>query len=159
MGGTTHCHGWRARAFAAAFLLSSCHPVKALSVGIDTPDGSYRPSATLLCERRDAAFTPDVGVLADAHMNNYYGAGIFLDSLAADKVVRVAARPTALDLWSDISLSGFVREMASRLKSASAKQGSGRAPMLLFLGDATNISCTGELDRFIETMETSAPGL
>jgi hypothetical protein len=117
---------------------------------------SIHPTTELGCLKPEENVIADVGLLADTQLNNYYGARLRTQSKLADRVARVAARPPALDLFSDAVLSAFLREMAGELRAAATT--TQRPPLFLFLGDATNTACTGELSRFFDIMSSKENG-
>jgi len=139
----------------ASLLLGGC--TTHLFVKVDFPEG-WKPSATIeKCNAPAAPFSPDVALLADPQLHNIYGGGLMTDSLLMEPITRVAVRPPALNLWSEIVLGSFASELLTRFNTGSQQEH--REPILLVLGDASNVACTGELKHFFDVLNASTHGV
>ncbi|MFW6067312.1 MAG: hypothetical protein ACOC97_03170 [Myxococcota bacterium] len=121
--------GWLV-AFGTALLLGAC------------------PRPTPISERHridideshaDMPLTVRLLVLADNQQHHLYGEPVWIQSGLPDRLVRTAVRSPQLDLFGPDVLAWGLR--ANR-----------RAPAV-HLGDACNLSCTGELDRFLQIID------
>ena len=116
------------RALLAVIVMSSCRPA-------DKPP--ERPTAHFTTKDSSVA----IAIIADSHFTNLTGYRK-LDSMSctADKHVPSAIRPPLLDLWAPNVLRFVLQDLGA---------GSNAHPdILVHLGDAATISCTGEFDRF-----------
>lgn len=131
---------------SAMLLGSGC--VKALSIKWRPPPP--RGSIALTCEQ--PVFDPESSVLitADSQFHNQFGSGLFTNSRLSYVATRVAIRPPALNLWNDVLLYSFVQELYKEVQPAS---GAPRPALMFFLGDAGDISCTDEYQRFEKVMQ------
>ncbi len=81
--------------------------------------------------------------LGDSQFHHLYGKRTFAQSPFADRIaVEVAIRPAALDDGSDLLLATFLAERGARYADWS----------LVYMGDAADLSCTQEMDRFLAVM-------
>lgn len=88
-------------------------------------------------------------MLADPQLHNFLGGRLkSMSRLAAVLLTRVARRPAVLNVLGQLVLEAFVDQLARRLADSPA-------PLMLVLGDAANISCTNEFDRFTQAMVSS----
>lgn len=89
--------------------------------------------------------TARVYVFADTQLHYLFGKRTFAQSPFADRFsFEVAVRPAALDDGSDLLLDLFVTEHQRFFPDHT----------LVFLGDASDLSCTQELDRFLSLLES-----
>lgn len=90
----------------------------------------------------------DAGIffIADPQLHNTYGIGVRQMLPAADIVSRVAIRPPELNLLAPYVLA----DLLSQAKSAA-----GQPPLVVALGDLSNIACSGEYDDFVGVMSTA----
>ena len=78
-------------------------------------------------------------LVADSHVHHLYGEPYWLRSELTEKLVPVAVRPVQLDLFGHDLLRWTLQHRASRIPT-------------IHLGDALDVSCARELDRFLQTM-------
>ena len=90
----------------------------------------------------------DVALLADPQLHNFLGGKLKSMSPVATRVTSVARRPAVLNVLGQLVLDAFIAELAR----------SG-APLMLVLGDVANVGCTGEFDRFAESMKSQGAGV
>jgi hypothetical protein len=85
-----------------------------------------------------------VFALGDTQFHHMYGKRGFAQSPFADRYsnIEVAIRPAALDDGNDLLLAAFLAERRARHADAS----------LVYMGDAADLSCVQELDRFAGVM-------
>lgn len=89
-----------------------------------------------------------VFAFADSQLHYLYGKRTFAQSPFAERMsFEVAVRPAALDDGSDLLLRAFIDERAAHYRDHS----------LVFLGDASDLSCQQELDAF--GVQLSAAGI
>jgi hypothetical protein len=102
------------------------------------PPGGPGPGATL------PVVAARVFALGDTQLHHMYGKRGFAQSPFADRFARleVAIRPAALDDGTDLLLEAFLAERRARAPAAS----------LVYMGDAADLSCTQEYDRFFAVM-------
>ncbi len=82
-------------------------------------------------------------IVSDTQLHYLFGKRTFAQSPFADRMsFEVAVRPAALDDGSDLILGAFLDDWKARWPQAS----------LVFLGDAADLSCTQEMDRFVGVM-------
>ncbi len=81
-------------------------------------------------------------LLGDNQTNNVAGGAHFLSTGIADSLVSVAIRPIQLDFYGQSLLTWSLQQQD-------------RGMPIVHMGDATNTSCTGELERFFETMKAA----
>lgn len=103
----------------------------------------------------------DLALIADPQLHNYFGGPIkSMSPFVSRLLTRVARRPAVLNLLGDVVLDTFVSElaklMAPRSDSGTGRDGPPPDSFVLLLGDAANVSCTNEFDRFIEVMDRRA---
>lgn len=86
-------------------------------------------------------------LVADNQFNFYFTDPIILRNRAADYITHVAIRPPQLDVFADDLFSWILSK-------------NGPEKYVIHLGDATNIACVSEWDRFSRVMEEAneAPG-
>lgn len=84
-------------------------------------------------------------LLSDPQLHNPAGAPTRSKLDAIDQVAKVAIRPPSLDLWADVVLESIVSEISAETRQT-------RAPVVA-LGDAANVSCIGEFERFLLAMK------
>lgn len=142
-----------------ALALGGCGPsVKTMATDARLWGLDYQPKATLVKEPLPDSFKPNVAIIADSQLNNLYGGAMVMSSEIADRYERVAIRPPALDLWSEVVLSGFVNSSintTSPSPKAETTPTPSDPPLVVFLGDAGNIACTTEFSRFANVMNDS----
>ena len=86
-----------------------------------------------------------VAIVADSHFTNLTGyRAIESMSCAADEQVASAIRPPLLDLWAPTVLRFAINDLGPG--------STGHPNVLIHLGDASTISCTGEFERFAGIM-------
>lgn len=90
----------------------------------------------------------DVALLADPQLHNFLGGKLKSMSPVATRVTSVARRPAVLNVLGQLVLDAFIAELARS-----------RAPLMLVLGDVANVGCTGEFDRFAESMKSQGAGI
>ncbi len=113
---------------------------------LETRTASGPPIETLESWPTDTRWS--VALLADPQLHNYLGGPIRSNGpKAARALTRVARRPAVLNLLAPLVLELFIRKLADRIEGSPA-------PLLLTLGDATDVACTGEFDRFIASLAT-----
>lgn len=83
--------------------------------------------------------------IADPQIHNMYGVGIKQMSYFADKLAKVAIRPPELNILAPYILQDLIKQGQN-----SSKQ---KSPLLVVLGDATNIACSGEFDTFLNIVK------
>lgn len=90
------------------------------------------------------AVSARVFALGDSQLRHLYGKRGFAQSPFADRYggIEVAIRPAALDDGGDLLLETFLREHAARYATHT----------LVYMGDAADLSCVPELDRFYGVM-------
>lgn len=81
-------------------------------------------------------------LLADTQLHNVAGESTRSRSSTIDRVAKVAIRPPTLDLWAEVILASILDKI----------QAAGEQPVF-FLGDAANISCINEYERFLGVMQ------
>lgn len=122
-----------------------CIAALALVSGSCCPDHTSRldtmPAARLPFAPPDVE-PSSVWIVADPQLHNVAGAATRSKTALGDRVSSTALRPPSLDLWADVVLASIV----DRMRTAAP-----RAPVF-FLGDAANVSCIGELARFLDVM-------
>jgi hypothetical protein len=84
-------------------------------------------------------------ILSDSQLHDAAGAGTWSKSDGAEGLSPTAVRPPSLDLWSDVVLADIVKTIAADARSPTAP--------VFFLGDAADVSCVGELSRFLDIMK------
>lgn len=84
-------------------------------------------------------------IVADNQFNHLYGDAVWLRSGMPDRVVSVAIRPVQLDVFAPDLLRWILE----------ARSGAGP---VVHLGDALNISCSSELEAFLEVMRGATMG-
>jgi hypothetical protein len=122
----------------------------ALCMLVPRTSGSSPDPATIVERRYEKQDTPATGefwLLADSQLHNVSAGSAFLRSKLMDKHAPSAIRPPSLDLWSGSVLHTILSEM----RSASVL-----LKPIFFLGDATDISCTGEFADFLRTMDSAS---
>lgn len=83
-------------------------------------------------------------LLADTQLHNFSGKATKAKSGIVDKrFSSVAIRPPSLDIWSEAVLASIVEKMRTE----------DPASPVFFLGDAADVSCTGEYARFLSLMQ------
>jgi hypothetical protein len=83
--------------------------------------------------------TGELWVFGDSHIHNAPGAATRAKSAFGDSLSPVAIRPPSLDLWAEVVLSSVVARMHEEAPGTPA----------FFLGDAADVSCIDEYDRFL----------
>ena len=97
-------------------------------------------------DRAPPDFRAAVVVVSDAQVHNPFGDFVpVMQTVPSDWLTRVAVRPPELDLLSLDLLERLLGDSATRY---------GQTP-LLHLGDASDVSCTDEFARFLDTMTRS----
>jgi hypothetical protein len=86
--------------------------------------------------------------IADPQIHNVYGGGIKQTWVASDIATGVAQRPAELNLLSPYVLT----ELIERANGVAGPDGS---PLIIVLGDTTNIACSSELDRYSASVEAA----
>jgi hypothetical protein len=89
-----------------------------------------------------------VFAVGDSQLRHLYGRRTFAQSPFADRYqgIEVAIRPAALDDGGDLLLAAFLEEHRRHHPRAT----------LVYMGDAADLSCTQELDRFVRVMAQNA---
>jgi hypothetical protein len=89
-----------------------------------------------------------VFALGDSQLRHLYGKRTFAQSPFADRYhsIEVAIRPSALDDGGDLLLAAFLDEHRHQFPRAS----------LVYMGDAADLSCAQEYDRFFAAMARAA---
>src|SRR3990172_6200176 len=118
-----------------SLLLSACHykpPLSAqYSILDEQPDGTPLSSRVLL--------------VADNQLHHLYGDPFWMRSEFADKLVRSAIRPVQIDLYGNGLLKWVLERYGPRLP-------------VIHLGDALDLACTEEFNKFIEIMTGAERG-
>jgi hypothetical protein len=91
---------------------------------------------------------PSLLFLADSQFHNVYGAPLKQMSQLSGKFSRVAQRTPELNLLAPLALEELLQQ--------GLATGTPGNRLALYLGDATNIACSGELDNFYATMDGAA---
>jgi hypothetical protein len=82
-------------------------------------------------------------VFADTQLHHLFGKRTFAQSPFADRMsFEVAIRPAALDDGADLVLAAFMAERRDHYPDHQP----------VFLGDGADVSCTGELDAFVDVL-------
>lgn len=127
-------------AVCVAGVLSGCTSTRIVSTG------SFQTSIQLGAV--PAASPLDVLVVADNQQHNVLGGKLRSMSWWTERfVTSVAVRSPAVNLWSHHVLERFVED---------AQQDG--LKLVLHLGDATDIACSGELDVFVRSMQRATGG-
>jgi hypothetical protein len=89
-----------------------------------------------------------VFAVGDSQLRHLYGKRTFAQSPFADRYqgIEVAIRPAALDDGGDLLLAAFLEEHRRHHPRAT----------LVYMGDAADLSCTQEMDRFVRVMAENA---
>lgn len=118
-----------------SLLLCACQykpPLSAeYSILDEQPDGTPLSSIVLL--------------IADNQLHHLYGDSFWMRSEFADKLVRSAIRPVQLDLYGNGLLKWVLERYGPRLP-------------VIHLGDALDLACTEEFNKFVEIMEGAMRG-
>jgi len=89
-----------------------------------------------------------IAVIADPQLHNYYGSSLKQMSIGADIASKVALRPPELNILAPYA---FEELLLNVLTSEDPNDDSNVA---LVLGDATNVACSGEYERFNKVIST-----
>lgn len=105
------------------------------------------PAVPSLLVSATQAFAVQLVVVSDTHNSNPMSPHSTWSGseLSDDLVARVAIRPAQMDAWA-LKLLGWVLD------------NNAQRPMLLHLGDASNLGCRRELAQFLKLMKTARPG-
>ena len=88
-------------------------------------------------------------IVGDNQRHNLEGGYIrTMGAAVRELVTPVASRPPEVNLWSQLTLESFVADAA----------GDDQVKLILHLGDAADIGCVNEFDRFAEGMRRSTSG-
>jgi hypothetical protein len=87
--------------------------------------------------------TESILLVADSQYHELYGAPTFLQSAYADQHVEVALRPAQQRMYGD------------ELFAYALEQGAATTDLVIHLGDALDVSCKSEWERFEQTMALS----
>ena len=114
---------------------------EALLRAVDPPSGPGAGAAYPVVAAR-------VFALGDSQLRWLFGKRTFAQSPFADRYegIEVAIRPAALDDGGDLLLATFLAEHRNQYPRAS----------LVYMGDAADLSCQWEYDRFYRTMAAAA---
>ena len=116
----------------------------ALLAGCVTPDPAPRFTPAwepFDPEGADWRTTRKALLVADCQFHNLYSRALPERNLAIKALVGTAIRPPQLDLFSRDVLSWILA------------QGAPEAEVVLHLGDAVDLACTGEFETFVEVMD------
>src|SRR3954466_12076428 len=123
-----HKNGLRALVGALALYLGACGSTAPLK---DLPPAGENAERPVL-------------FIADPQFHNMYGVGLRQMLPLADFFARVAIRPPELNLLAPYAFANLL--------SQAEKANGGVMPLVVVLGDATNIACSGEFDDFVKVM-------
>ena len=82
-------------------------------------------------------------LISDCQVHNLYSQALPERNLSAEAIAATAIRPPQLDLFSTDVLAWVL------------EHGAPEADVVIHLGDALDLACTGEFDAFLQVMETS----
>ena len=124
-----------------------CAPALAMLFG--TALSTAAQAAEYRVSRADQSskeFHASATILSDTQVHNPYGEMVpLMETSPADFATRVAVRPPALDFLSLSLLEHVLKDSADRFPGTP----------ILHLGDAADVSCTGEFRRFVDVMNAS----
>jgi hypothetical protein len=105
----------------------------------DSMSASYQISG----EKPDGfSLTKNVVLVADNQLNHLYGEPIWMRSQFVTQLVRVSIRPVQQDLFGQEILRWVMKFYGTRLP-------------VIHLGDAANMACVDEFERFVEIMSAT----
>jgi hypothetical protein len=131
--------GWVAIAAMMTMVSVHCSSPPSLSArfGFENEEGPGAP------------FTREFVLVADNQDNHLFGTSFFLRTKVADSLASTAIRPVQLDMYGQDMLAWTIRHHCPNDKYCLP---------FIHLGDAANMSCAGEIQRFFGIMNEASAG-
>lgn len=115
------------------------------ALGCETSMGLSPGYAIPLLEVKGPSISRRVVLIADNQLHHLYGQPVWIQSGLTNRVVNVAIRPLQLDVWGPELLREIIGKYARR-------------ELVIHLGDALDVACTTEWERFVAIMSGARRG-